>query len=154
MIKNRVFYILFLWLSSSAYATSQQSDTPDLLPALPDNYANIQVPAHFLTAEFEALDNMPADNPTTDAGATLGRVLFYDKKLSSNNTISCGNCHQQQHGFSNTNRSQGIGINGQALSTKTLPLTNLRYRATRFGTGFEVSPEATLEGQSLLAFTN
>ena len=32
------------------------------------------------------------DNPVTDEGATLGRVLFYDKRLSFNNRISCGSC--------------------------------------------------------------
>ena len=37
---------------------------------------------------------------TSNAKATLGRVLFYDKNLSQNNTISCSNCHNQANGFS------------------------------------------------------
>ena len=45
----------------------------------------------------------------TDAGATLGRVLFYDKILSIDNTVSCGSCHHQDIGFSDQARvSQGI----------------------------------------------
>jgi cytochrome c peroxidase len=40
----------------------------------------------------------------TDAGATLGRVLFYDTRLSANNTISCGSCHVQSHAFVDPNR--------------------------------------------------
>ena len=36
----------------------------------------------------------------TDEGATLGRVLFYDKKLSLNNTVACGSCHHQSKAFS------------------------------------------------------
>jgi cytochrome c peroxidase len=43
----------------------------------------------------------------TDAGAALGRVLFYDKKMSINNAISCGSCHLQEKAFSD----------GQAVST-------------------------------------
>jgi cytochrome c peroxidase len=38
-------------------------------------------------------------NPITDAGATLGRVLFYDKKLSLNNQIACASCHHQEKAF-------------------------------------------------------
>jgi len=41
--------------------------------------------------------------------ATLGRVLFYDKALSLNNTISCGSCHKQQHAFADNRRfSRGL----------------------------------------------
>ena len=39
--------------------------------------------------------NTPANNLITDKGATLGRVLFYDKRLSRNDTISCSSCHKQ-----------------------------------------------------------
>ena len=38
-------------------------------------------------------------NSSNNYLATLGRVLFYDKKLSLNNSISCGNCHQQAKAF-------------------------------------------------------
>jgi len=49
----------------------------------PANYANQTVPVYIM------------DNEITDLGATLGRVLFYDKRLSRNNTISCSSCHNQ-----------------------------------------------------------
>src|SRR5829696_4494112 len=41
-------------------------------------------------------------NPTTDNKATLGRVLFYDKNLSVDNSVSCGSCHKQTFAFSDT----------------------------------------------------
>ena len=51
-------------------------------------------------------------NPITDEGATLGRVLFYDKNLSSNHTVACATCHQQEFAFGDTAQiSQGV--NGQ-----------------------------------------
>src|SRR2546423_310379 len=76
--------------------------------ALP-NYANQQVPAYILK------DNTPDENPISDFGATLGRVLFYDKRLSRNNTVSCASCHQQAHGFSDPSiASTGVaGMTGR-----------------------------------------
>ena len=62
------------------------SDTPTL-PATPYSYL-ISYPNH-ITTELAITDNTPAGNPITNDGATLGRVLFYDKILSANNTISC-----------------------------------------------------------------
>ena len=53
-------------------------------------YANQPVPP------FITKDNTPANNPLTDVGATLGRVLFYDKSLSADNTIACASCHHPQ----------------------------------------------------------
>src|SRR4051794_21226884 len=47
-----------------------------VLPEKLDNYARPELPAHFRTAFVRRLDNTPADNPITDEGATLGRVLF------------------------------------------------------------------------------
>lgn len=41
-----------------------------------------------------------ADNPMTNEGVALGRMLYYDKKLHPNLTISCSECHTQSDGFS------------------------------------------------------
>ena len=75
---------------------------PVARPVLPDTpfaYANQPLPQHFrldtLQAHSRAVildDNTPADNPTTDEGATLGRVLFYDQNLSQNRTEACASC--------------------------------------------------------------
>ena len=51
---------------------------------------------------------IPADNPLTEEGVKLGRVLFYEKKLSAKNNLSCGSCHMQKFAFaSNTALSKG-----------------------------------------------
>lgn len=60
----------------------------------PDNYANQPVP------DYITRDNTPQGNEVSDLGATLGRVLFYDKRLSRTDTVSCASCHQQEHAFS------------------------------------------------------
>src|SRR5262249_54423127 len=53
-------------------------------PPTPFNYAAPNLPPSYFVQPILAQDNMPATNVTTDAGATLGRVLFYDKRLSTN----------------------------------------------------------------------
>jgi cytochrome c peroxidase len=68
------------------------------LPATPYRYANVELPAH-LAQPGRTDDNTPPDNPLTDDGATLGRVLFSDKRLSANDSTSCASCHVQAHAF-------------------------------------------------------
>ena len=83
------------------------------------NYQNQTVPEYIL------MDNTSAENTITDKGATLGRVLFYDKKLSSNNTISCASCHKQEFAFSDKAQfSQGV--NGETLR-HSMRLINSRF---------------------------
>jgi cytochrome c peroxidase len=84
------------------------------------NYANQPKPAYITK------DNTPTENRITDAGATLGRVLFYDKKLSSTNTISCGSCHLQAFAFGDTARFS-IGIGGKLTKRHSMRLVNARF---------------------------
>lgn len=69
---------------------------------------------------------IPADNPMTVEGIELGRHLFYETKLSADNSISCGSCHMQEHGFSDP-RKFSIGINGDVGRRQSMPLINLAF---------------------------
>jgi len=71
-------------------------------------------------------DTLPPDNPITNAGATLGRVLFYDKRLSITNTQSCGSCHEQSHGFASPERFP-LGALGTPTRRSPMALTNVRF---------------------------
>ncbi len=82
------------------------------------NYANQSIPSYITK------DNTVA-NPITDKGATLGRILFYDKNLSANNTISCSSCHQQENAFSDIT-SVSTGVNGQT-GRHSMRLINTRF---------------------------
>ncbi len=75
--------------SSKVYKSERQLSLPSTLY----NYSNISFSDRI---GF----NEPSTLGLTDAGATLGRVLFYDTKLSLSNEISCESCHQQHNGFS------------------------------------------------------
>lgn len=82
------------------------------------NYANQTIP-NYITKDNSG------SNRITDKGATLGRVLFYDKNLSSNNTISCASCHQQANAFSDQNNAS-TGVNG-TTTRHTMRLINTRF---------------------------
>ena len=58
--------------------------------------------------------DVPADNPLTEEGVLLGRMLFYEPLLSRDGTQSCASCHRQTTGFSDPNQfSTGIdGVQG------------------------------------------
>ena len=61
-----------------------------------------------------------------DKKATLGRVLFYDKNLSFNNSIACASCHQQNAAFGDTS-SRSIGLDGGLTGRQSMRLANLRF---------------------------
>jgi cytochrome c peroxidase len=121
------------------------------LPDEPYRYANVELPAHFKTLVVRRFNNTPKDNPITDAGATLGRVLFYDTRLSANNTVSCGSCHQQKHAFTDPRR-YSKGFDGKDGERHAMPLVNVRdYLNGRF---FWDERAATLEEQVLMPIQN
>jgi cytochrome c peroxidase len=82
------------------------------------NYANQVVPTYITK-------NNAQGNLITDKGATLGRVLFYDKKLSSNNTISCSSCHIQANAFGDV-AVASQGVNG-TTGRHSMRLINVRF---------------------------
>ena len=66
------------------------------------------------------------DGDVDDRKATLGRVLFYDKQLSLNNSIACGSCHIQAHAFGDTSQ-QSLGLDGGLTSRQSMRLINTRF---------------------------
>ncbi len=117
------------------------------LPTTSFNYSDINLPGFFLNNDLLQEDNTPANNPITDAGATLGRVLFYDKKLSANNTIACASCHKQEDGFSDTNRLS-VGFEGGLTGRNSMGLANAKFY--RNGNFFWDERADTLEDQVLM----
>lgn len=69
---------------------------------------------------------VPADNPMSDAKVELGRLLFYDKRLSADGSFSCATCHQQAHAFTD-GRKLAIGVTGEAHPRNSMSLTNAAY---------------------------
>lgn len=118
------------------------------LPDTPYNYSNIQFPTTF-TNYVWSFNNTPTNNQLTDDGATLGRVLFYDKKLSINGTIACASCHIQEFGFTDPSPTSE-GFNGEFGRRNSMGIANAGfYSAEKF---FWDHRAATLEEQVLMPF--
>jgi cytochrome c peroxidase len=124
--------------------------TGPLLPAVPYAYSATNYPAYVL-ADLALNDNTPADNPITDNGATLGRVLFYDKNLSQNQTISCSNCHNPSLSFSDT-AVKSRGFEGGLTTRHSMALLNVRFYSS--GKMFWGERANTLEDQVLQPIQN
>lgn len=133
-MKTLRFHI-FLMACTSSYALAGDG-VLDLTQLA--NYANQPVPAYINK------DNTTAGNAITDEGATLGRVLFHDKRLSRNDTVSCSSCHAQSHAFADP----AVASTGVAGTTgrHSIRLINPRFaNESRF---FWDERAATLENQT------
>ena len=110
-----------------------------------DNYSAPALPAYFDHTVTE-LDNSPESHAINDRVATLGRVLFYDLRLSTNNRASCAACHQQKFGFTDPMRFSN-GISSAATTDfHAMRLGNLRYWQP--GTTFWDRRTASVEAQA------
>lgn len=131
-MKNQILLSLFA-LCGLTSCSNSSDDNYEEIPSYPfveaefgssidlnnlANYANQIVPPYITK------DNSQG-NAITDKGATLGRVLFYDKNLSSNNTISCASCHKQEFAFSDTNVAS-TGVNG-TTGRHSMRLINVKF---------------------------
>jgi cytochrome c peroxidase len=130
--------------SPTTYSTLNQFPN---IPNTPFNYANPDLPNHLLIPPVQNADNTPTANPVTDWGATLGRVLFYDKHLSANNQVSCASCHTQADGFSDS-KVFSEGFEGGLTGRHSMSLANARYYPN--GSFFWDERAATLEDQTLM----
>ncbi len=158
MRKNYQFVTLSIAVCLYALAVEVVAQgTDDGTPNLPDlpfdyvTYAVDNLPEQYLPSEpfgdAGAAINTPEDNPITNAGATLGRVLFFDKRLSINNSISCASCHTQETSFGDARRFS-VGHDGSLTPRHSMTLANaVFYFSGRFR--WDETAE-TLEDQCLI----
>jgi cytochrome c peroxidase len=85
----------------------------------------------------------PANNPLTKEKVSLGRKLFYDRRLSLNNTFSCAMCHVPEQGFTSNEMATAIGIEGRTVRRNSPALYNVAYAQSLI----HDSRETTLEQQ-------
>jgi cytochrome c peroxidase len=98
--------------------------------------------APFVFGRFQ----LPADNPLTEEAVELGRRLFYDPRLSGDNTVSCSTCHLQRLAFTD-GKPTAVGVSGEALAFNSMSLANLMWGPRRF---FWNGRASTLEEQALV----
>lgn len=117
---------------SACGPTSQENPSPTPFAfTTPDHFGN----------SFK----IPEDNPMTEAGIDLGRHLFFDKRLSKTNQVSCATCHQPAKAFTD-GLPASVGIEGRTTTRSSMSLVNLLWVNRFFWDGRSNS----LEEQALL----
>ncbi|ARN70927.1 MAG: cytochrome c peroxidase [Bacteroidota bacterium] len=84
---------------------------------------DFSIPSNFPSMEYD-LNN----NPLTEQGIALGKKLFFDGRLSSNNAIACAFCHEQEFAFTHHGHTLSHGVNGNIGFRNTPPLQNLAFQ--------------------------
>ncbi len=126
-MKKTIFILTLIVVSFSIQSfIAYRGNKPKLTPFqfnLPD----------YITKGFMSM-NLPEDNPLTVEGVALGKQLFFDTRLSNNNTISCGSCHLQEFAFTDTSRFSK-GIDGILGDRNSMSLFNLGWSSRFFWDG-------------------
>lgn len=109
-MKKLLYFFMFATMLNSCTKDKVYTPTPYTLIS----------PSHFPEMEI------PLDNPMTVEGIELGRLLFYEKQLSGDNTMSCASCHNIENAFAE-NSQYSVGIDGVSGSRNSMPLFNLGW---------------------------
>ncbi len=115
-------------------ACSRDEEEPDPAPPFQATPYQLVIPPFFPPMDI------PADNPLTVEGIELGRYLFWEKKLSGNNTMSCGTCHLPEHGFADPSQFS-TGITGAVGTRQAMALVNLGWAYNYFWDGRMITLE-------------
>jgi len=135
--------LLPLALLTACGKTDPEQESEDDTPVVTTPYSLA------LPSKFPQNVTVPADNPLTEEGVKLGRFLFYETKLSRNNTMSCGSCHQQSKAFTD-GRARALGVDGQEHPRSTMSLANVLWETSLNWDG----AVATLEQQARIPIEN
>ena len=131
-------YLLLIFISVAIFLSCKK----DKVGHVPTPYV-LDIPSHFPDMII------PEDNPMTVEGVELGRKLFYEKKLSGDNTISCAACHSPENSFTDPNQFS-VGIDGISGNRNSMALINLGWQNFFFWDG----RAKTLEEQILCPVPN
>ncbi|RZK52776.1 MAG: cytochrome-c peroxidase, partial [Pedobacter sp.] len=96
-----------------------------------EKFVGFKKPTNFPEPEYNF-----ANNQITEGGFILGRTLFYDGRLSRDNTISCGSCHIQSSAFTQHGHDVSHGIDDRLGIRNSPPIMNLAWnKAFMWGGG-------------------
>ncbi len=127
-MKVAIYVLVFCLIFSSC--------SKDKVEYVPTPYT-VEIPSHFPQMDI------PMDNPMTEEGIELGRFLFYEPRLSGDNTMSCSSCHMPENGFAEST-AFSTGIEGISGNRNAMPLFNLGWEEFFFWDGRKSSLESQI----------
>ena len=143
---NARSFLFLLTLPVFLFAACNPDEDQD--PSVdPPNGGQVYTPTPYaltIPGNFSAMP-IPADNPFTVEGIRLGRFLFYEERLSGNNTQSCASCHAAEVAFTDHGNRYSMGIDGIQGNRNSMPMQNLGWEQRFFWDGRAM----TLEQQIL-----
>jgi len=117
----RISSLTYLIIASLVVSSCRKDEKPDVVGTTPYVFEYPELIGNYLPPIVE-----PNDNLTTEEGVELGRLLFFDKRLSGDNTQSCGSCHIPSAAFSDTVQ-YSVGIDGLEGGRNAMPIFNLGW---------------------------
>lgn len=144
MNSRKILSVLFLALVVVvALVAFNQSNQPKVQAA--SDLRPLGVPLEIKTPLGLPPVPIPSDNPPTVETVSLGRRLYYDPILSSDNTVSCATCHDPKYGFADP-KPVSEGVRHQKGNRNSPPVTNAAYFHVQFWDGRAPSLEKQSEG--------
>jgi cytochrome c peroxidase len=110
-------------------SSGEPAGTPAVATTTPDAAAGTAGPYEWRLPPGFPAPRIPDDNSMTAAKVELGRRLFYDPRLSENETYSCATCHLQELAFTE-GKGRAVGSTGQIHPRGSMSLANVAYAAT------------------------
>ena len=123
-----LYFVIIIFLASC-----KEDDNSCIISKPPDNNKteptaySLNLPAHFV---YINPPSIPEENPLTVEGIALGKKLFFEKKLSRNNEISCSSCHNPATAFNDQGKAFSEGVGGSLGIRNAMPLFNLAFTRT------------------------
>jgi cytochrome c peroxidase len=121
-MKHLKIYIVFLSISVILFTLSCKKDN--------FNPEKSDAPYLLDIGDFPQ-PSIASDNPLTREGVRLGRMLFYEKMLSKDNSMACASCHMQQFAFSDTSKFS-IGVQGLPGKRQAMSVANMAWHTNEF----------------------
>jgi cytochrome c peroxidase len=112
----------FLWVFALMLVGCSDNDESEDYTNLP---LTVDIPSNFPAIAYDI-----SQNPPTEKGFELGKKLFYDGRLASDDLVSCGFCHLQEYAFTHHGHTVSHGVNNLVGTRNAPPIQNLAYQTT------------------------
>ncbi|KAA3624346.1 MAG: cytochrome-c peroxidase [Bacteroidetes bacterium] len=130
-------FLALLFITVLFVASSCEDDDPMIIdrPDYDPTPYSLDYPSYLPIMEI------PEDNPMTEEGVSLGRMLFYDPILSADSTLSCAGCHKMEYSFTDE-RQFSVGIDGSVGTRQAMHIVNIGWMPDLFWDGRSQGLEA------------